>query len=52
MSDEEEKPKNLEQEVVDLKEDIDLLRKRVVSLEDDIRKINEYVRKMSFTPGL
>ena len=52
MSDEEEKPKNLEQEVADLKEDIDFLRKRVVSLEDDMGKINEYLRKMSFTPGL
>ena len=52
MSDEEEKPKNLEQEVADLKEDIDLLRKRVVSLEDDIRRVKEQLGKISFTPVL
>lgn len=52
MFDQEEKPKTLEQEVADLKEDIDLLRKRVVSLEDDMRIVKEQMRKMSFAPGL
>ena len=52
MSDEEEKPKNPEQEVADLKEDIDFLRKRVVTLEDEMRAVKEQLGKMSFTPGL
>ena len=48
----EEKPKNPEQELAVLKQDLDILRKRVVSLEDEMRRVKEQLRKMSFTPGL
>ncbi len=52
MFDQKEKPKNLEHEVEDLKEDLDLLRRRVISLEDDMRSVKEKLRKTSFSPGL
>jgi FtsZ-binding cell division protein ZapB len=52
MFGQEEKPKNLEQEVADLKEDIDLLRKRVFSLEDEMRNVKEQLGKLLFAPGL
>ncbi len=48
----EEKPKNPEQELADLKQDLDILRKRVVSLEDEMRRVKEQLKKMSFAPGL
>ncbi|MDH4220359.1 MAG: hypothetical protein OEY18_02110 [Candidatus Aminicenantes bacterium] len=52
MFDQEEKEKSLEQEVMDLQEDVHLLRIRVSSLEGEMEKIKEQLRKMSFTPGL
>jgi len=52
MSDEEEKPKNPEQQIEDLKEEIQLLRRRIVALEDEMKKIKEQLRETSFSPGL
>lgn len=52
MFDQEEKEKSLEQEVKNLQEDVQLLRMRVGSLEGEMEKIKERLRKMSFTPGL
>jgi uncharacterized coiled-coil DUF342 family protein len=58
MFDQEEKPENreepktIEEQVKDLKADLDYLRQRVSSLEDDVKGMKESLRKMSFTPGL
>lgn len=48
----EEKPKTFEEDDADLKEDLMLLRRRVIELEDDMRIVKEKLRKMSFSPGL
>jgi chaperonin cofactor prefoldin len=52
MFDQEEEEKSLEQKVKDLHEDVQLLRMRVGSLESEMERIKEQLRKMSFTPGL
>ena len=48
----EEKPKTLDQEITELKDDIDLLRKRVATLENEMKIVKDKLRQMSFTPGL
>ena len=48
----EEKPKTSEEDEADLKEELMLLRRRVIELEDDVRIVKEKLRKMSFSPGL
>jgi hypothetical protein len=48
----EEESKIPEQESDNLKEDFELLRRRVIALEDDMRIVKEKLRKMSFSPGL
>ncbi len=48
----EEKSKPLEQEVAELKDDLDQLRKRIVMLEGEMRIVKETLKKMSFAPGL
>ena len=66
LPDEEEKPNNFEQDVINLeekpanpeheievlKDDIQQLRRRIVALEDDMKGMKEKLRKMSFSPGL
>lgn len=52
MFDEEEKPKTGDQEIANLKDDIDSLRKRIAILEDDMKVVKDQLRKMSFAPGL
>ena len=66
MYDEDEKSSKVEESVIEieedpnisehksdsLKEDLELLRRRVVALEDDMRIVKEKLKRMSFAPGL
>jgi len=47
-----EEPKTLEEQVKDLKADVDYLRIRISSIEDEVKELKEAMRKISFTPGL